>query len=100
MPREAQRQSDRQAGPRGAGECGHHVDTLRHQPHEAAREAAMGTRVPTSQAIQKRSRARTEKEREGDKGWIEECGRSQSEARGHHTPATLSSSRAHLLPGA
>jgi len=50
-------------GPRGAGECGHHVDTLRHQPHEDAREAAMGTRVSTSQAIQKRSRARTEKER-------------------------------------
>ena len=48
MPREAQRQSDRQAGPGGAGECGHHVDTLRHQPHEDAREAAMGTRVPTS----------------------------------------------------
>lgn len=32
--------------PRGAGECGHHVDTLRHHPHEDAREAAMGTRVP------------------------------------------------------
>ena len=29
-------------GPRGAGECGHHVDTLRHQPHEDAREAASG----------------------------------------------------------